>query len=93
MDDAQRREVFDTGLSRIRHEIKSRLVIHGLHGTVTYGDTGPEGQAPTGSTIVIVVKGRSATRSFDRDHIEKCSLRVSGAVLLGIIAMVEELSV
>jgi hypothetical protein len=41
MEDKQLREEFDTGLSKIRHEIKSRLVPHGLFGSVTGIDIGP----------------------------------------------------
>jgi hypothetical protein len=92
MDDKQVREEFDTGLSKIRQEIKSRLVPHGLYGSVTYADTGPADHEPSGSRIEIIVKGRSAARSFDREQIENCCLRVSGAVLLGIMSMVDELS-
>jgi hypothetical protein len=93
MEDQQMREQFDTGLSKIRHEIKSRLVPHGLFGTVTDADTGPKGPVPAGSKIEITAKGRTAGRSFDREQIEGCYLRVGGAVLLGIISMVDELSV
>jgi hypothetical protein len=92
MDEKQLREEFDTGLSKIRQEIKSRLVPHGLFGSVTHTDTGPEGDVPTGSNIEIVVKGRTAGRSFDRRQIEDCRLRVGGAVLLAIISMVDELA-
>lgn len=92
MIDKRFRENFDTGLSKIRHEIKSRLVPHGLYGSVTDADIGPDDQVPTGSKIEIVVKGRTAGRTFDRADIEGCRLRVSGPVLSGIISMVEELS-
>jgi hypothetical protein len=95
MDDKYVREEFDTGKNKIRHEIKSRLVHHGLYGSVidvdTGGAEGAEG-GPTGSRIEIIVKGRSAARSFDREQIEHCCLRVGGEVLLGIIAMVDEVS-
>ncbi|MDP9012059.1 MAG: hypothetical protein M3O41_05275 [Pseudomonadota bacterium] len=92
MEDQQLREHFDTGLAKIRHEIKSRLVPHGLFGSVTNADTGPVDRVPDGSRIQITAKGRTAGRSFDREQIEGCRLRVSGAVLLGIISMVEEVS-
>jgi hypothetical protein len=92
MEDTQSREEFDTGLSRIRHEIKSRLVPHGLYGTIKYVDIGPVDPVPAGSKIEIVAKGKTAQMSFDRQDIENCRLRVGGAVLSGIISMVDELS-
>ncbi len=85
------REELDTGLSKIRHEIKSRLVSHGLFGTVTNIDLPSDDAAPK-TTIQIVVKGVTAERTFDRRQIEDCRLRVGGAVLAGIVAMIEELS-
>lgn len=91
MDAKQLREEFDTGLSKIRYEIKSRLVPHGLFGSVTDADVGPVDAVPSGSIIKIVVKGRTAERSFERRQIEDCRLRVGGAVLLGILSMVDEL--
>jgi len=60
MDEKQTREEFDTGLKKIRQEIKSRLVPHGLYGIVTDVDT----QQPDGSRIEIVVKGRTVGRAF-----------------------------
>ena len=92
MDNAQSREQFDTGLRKIRHEIKSRLVPHGLFGTVTEVDTGAAGDVPEGSRVEIHAKGRTVGQSFDRRQIEGCHLRVGGTVLAGIIAMVDELS-
>ena len=92
MDDQQLRERFDTGLKKIRQEIKSRLVPHGLFGTVTDVDIGPKGEVPEGSRIEVVAKGRTVGRSFDREQIEGCCLRVGSAVLLDVIAMVAELS-
>jgi hypothetical protein len=92
MDDKQLREQFDTGLKKIRQEIKSRLVPHGLFGTVTDVDIGPKGDVPEGSRIEVVAKGRTVSRSFDRQQVEGCCLRVGGAVLLDIIAMVDEVS-
>ncbi|MDP9082616.1 MAG: hypothetical protein M3N50_02465 [Pseudomonadota bacterium] len=93
MDDKQLREEFDTGLRKIRHEIKSRLVPHGLFGTVTNVDSGPDAAAvPEGSRIEIHAMGRTVGQTFDRQQIEGCRLRVSGAVLAGIIAMVDEVS-
>jgi hypothetical protein len=91
MEEQQSREKFDTGLKKIRHEIKSRLVPHGLFGIVTDADSGPAGQ-PDGSRIEIRAKGRTVGRSFDRQQIESCCLRVGDPVLLGIIAMVDEVS-
>jgi hypothetical protein len=92
MDDKQLREEFDTGLKKIRQEIKSRLVPHGLFGIVTNVDSGPTDPVPDGSRIEIVAKGRTAGRSFDRRQIEGCCLRVGGEVLVGIIAMIDEVS-
>ena len=92
MDDKELREVFDTGVKKIRQEIKSRLVPHGLFGIITNIDTGAAGQVPDSSRIEIVAKGKTAGRSFDRRQIEGCCLRVGGEVLLGIIAMIDEVS-
>jgi hypothetical protein len=92
MEEKQKREEFDTGLGKIRHEIKSRLVHHGLFGVVTYVDIEPIDDMPSGSTIEIAVKGRKAVRSYSREEIVGCRLRVGGAVLQGIISMVDELA-
>jgi hypothetical protein len=92
VDENPSREEFDTALTRIRHDIKGRLIIHGFFGTVTYRDIEAADHILTGSTIEIMVKGRTVERSFSRQEIEGCRLRVSGAVLLGVISMVEELS-
>jgi hypothetical protein len=92
MEEKQMREEFDTGLSKIRHEIKSRLVPHGLFGSVTFGDIESVEHIPTGSKIEIAVKGRTVERSFSRRDVEGCRLRVGGAVLVEIVAMVDELS-
>jgi hypothetical protein len=92
MENMQSREEFDTGLSKIRHEIKSRLVPHGLFGSVSNVDTGTAGEVPDSSKIEIIVKGRTVGRSFDRQQVEDCHLRVGGAVLLGIISMIDEVS-
>ena len=92
MQEKQLREEFDTGLKKIRLEIKSRLVPHGLYGVVTEVDTGPEGDVPEGSTIEIAAKGKTVGRTFDRKQIEGCHLRVGGEVLSSIIAMIEEIS-
>jgi hypothetical protein len=91
MEDKQGREEFDTALARIRHDIKGRLVIHGFFGSVTYRDVEADNLL-SGSTIEVTVKGRTAERSFSRQEIENCRLRVSGAVLQGVISMVDELS-
>jgi hypothetical protein len=92
MDETQLRERFDTGLKKIREDVKGRLVLHGLFGTVTCVDSGPTGHAPDDSRIEIVAKGKTVGRSFERKQIEGCYLRVSGDVLAGIVAMVDELS-
>jgi hypothetical protein len=92
VDDKQLREEFDTGLKKIRQEIKSRLVPHGLYGIVTNVDSGPAGDVPDGSRIEIVAKGKTVGRSFDRRQIVGCCLRVGGEVLVGVIAMVDEVS-
>jgi hypothetical protein len=92
VEEQQHREEFDTGLSRIRHEIKGRLVQHGFFGSVTYKDLEEADHILSGSTVEIAVKGKRVERSFSRQEIEACRLRVSGAVLSGVISMVEELS-
>jgi len=92
VEDKQNREEFDTGLAKIRHEIKSRLVPHGFFGSVTFVDLELGDHVPTGSKIVVTVKGRTVERSFSRQDIEGCRLRVGGVVLLGIISMIDELS-
>jgi hypothetical protein len=92
MEDKQSREEFDTALARIRHDIKGRLVIHGFFGSVTYRDVEAADHVLSGSTIEVTVKGRTVERTFSRQEIESCRLRVSGAVLSGVIAMVDELS-
>jgi hypothetical protein len=91
MEEKQLREEFDTGLSRIRHEIKGRLVQHGFFGSVTYRDIEAD-HILSGSTVEIAVKGKTVERSFSRLEIEGCRLRVGGAVLSGVISMVDELS-
>jgi hypothetical protein len=92
MTDSQNREEFDTALARIRHDIKGRLVIHGFFGTVSYRDVESADHVLQGSTITVAAKGRIAERSFDRQEIESCRLRISGAVLLGVISIVDEIS-
>jgi hypothetical protein len=92
MEDAEKREEFDTGLRKIRHEIKSRLVPHGLFGTVANVDLDCVDHVPTGSKIEIAAKGRTVERSFSRQEIEGCHLRVGGTVLSAIISMIDELS-
>jgi hypothetical protein len=92
MEDAENREEFDTGLRKIRHEIKSRLVTHGFFGTVACIDIDSADHGPTGSKIEVAVKGRTVERSFSRQDVEACRLRVGGTVLSAIIAMVDELS-
>jgi hypothetical protein len=92
MEDKQMREEFDTGLAKIRNEIKSQLVPHGFFGTVTCVDIEDADHVPTGSTIAVAVKGRTIERSFSRQEVEGCRLRVGGVVLSGIIAVVGEFS-
>ena len=93
MNDEPSRELFDTGIKKIKTEIRSRLVPHGLFGTVTDIDSGPAGQIPDGSRVELSAKGRTVGKSFDRRQIEGCCLRVGGDVLADIIAMVDEVSV
>ena len=90
--DKQDREEFDTALARIRHDIKGRLVVHGFFGSVTYRDVEAVDHVLSGSTIEVTAKGRTVERSFSRQEIEGCRLRVSGAVLLGVKSMVDEVS-
>jgi len=92
VEDQHTREEFDTALARIRHDIKGRLVTHGLFGSITYRDIESADHVLSGSTIEITAKGRTVERSFDRQEIEGCHLRVSGTVLLGVKSMVDELS-
>jgi len=92
MDETQLRERFDTGLKKIRLEIKSRLVPFGLFGIITSTDYGPTGDVPEGSRIELAAKGKTVERSFDRKQIEDCCLRVGGEVLSSVIAMVDEVS-
>jgi hypothetical protein len=94
MSEKQQQEQFDTGLGKIKQEIKSRLVAHGLYGSFAHIDAHAEHVSEGVGTemIEIIVKGRRAVRSFDRAQIEHCCLRVGGAVLLGVIAMIEEVA-
>jgi hypothetical protein len=92
VQEKQHREEFDTALARIRHDIKSRLVIHGFFGSVIYKDVEAGDHALSGVIVEITVKGKTVERSFSRQEIEGCRLRVGGAVLAGVISMVDELS-
>jgi hypothetical protein len=92
MESEQLHEVFDTGLKKIRHEIKNRLVLQGLFATITSEHSGPN-EAPDGARVEIHAKGKAVGVSFDRKQIEGCCLRVAGPVLSSVITMVEELSV
>jgi hypothetical protein len=85
-------EIFDTGLSKIKQEIKSRLVHHGLFGSVTNVEMAASESTSAGIKIQIIVKGRTADRTFTNEQIESCCLRVAGPVLAGILSMVDELS-
>jgi hypothetical protein len=88
----QSQEEFATGLKKIKIEIKGRLILHGLFGNITDFANAAAPGVPDSSTIEIIVKGRKVARSFERTQIEGCCLRVGGAVLQGIIAMVDEAS-
>jgi len=90
-DVGEAHEVFETGLKKITHEIKSRLVLQGLFGTITSERSGSP-KVPDGARVEIHAKGKAVGIAFDRTQIEGCSLRVAGAVLASVIAMVEELS-
>ena len=93
MEDKQRREEFDTALSRIRHEIKGRLVQHGFFGSVTYRDIEAADHILSGSTVEIAREGQDRGEGHSPGwKIEGCRLRVGGAVLSGVISMVDELS-
>ncbi len=92
MDAGNPREEFDTGLKKIRHEIKSRLVMHGLYGTVANVDSNSSEAELTGSTVEITIKGRTVSRSLDRKQVEACHLRVGGAALQAVISMIDEIS-
>jgi hypothetical protein len=92
VEEKQIREEFDTGLTKIKHEIKSQLVRYGFFGIVTCVDIESVDHVLSGTTISITVKRRTVERSFSRQDIEGCRLRVAGAVLSGIISMVDELS-
>ncbi len=96
------REHFDTGVAKIRTEIKTRLVPHGLFGTVTAVDVesadmdpaGPvaAGPVPAGAIIRVTAKSRTVERSFERRQIEDCRLKVGGTVLTELIALIDELA-
>jgi hypothetical protein len=88
------REHFDTGVAKIRTEIKTRLVPHGLFGTVTAVDveSAEIGPVPAGAIIRVTAKGRTVERSFERRQIEDCRLKVGGRVLTELIALIDELA-
>jgi hypothetical protein len=90
MESEQLHEVFDTGLKKIKHEIKNRLVLQGLFGTIT-SDENELHDISGGARVEIHAKGKTVGISFDRKQIEGCCLRVAGAVLASVIALVEEL--
>jgi hypothetical protein len=92
MDDLQFRERFDTGIKKIRHEIRSLLAHRGLFGTITDTATGPPNCVPENAKVEIEVKGLVTGRLFDRRQIEGCCLRVGGGVLASIVDMVDEVS-
>jgi hypothetical protein len=91
MESEQSHEVFDTGLRKISHEIKSQLVLQGLFGTIT-GVLKGSSELPLGARVEIHAKGQVVGVEFDRRQIEGCSLRVAGAVLSSVIVLVEKLS-
>lgn len=91
MEDEQLHEVFDTGLKKIGHEIKSRLALQGLFGTITTNHDGRH-DISQGARVEIHAKGKTVGILFDRRQIEGCCLRVTGTVLSSVIALVEELS-
>ncbi len=90
MESEQLHEEFDTGLKKIKHEIKSQLVLQGLFGTITSDED--QRDISGGAKIEIHAKGKTVGMSFDRKQIEGCCLRVAGAVLGSVIGMVDELS-
>jgi hypothetical protein len=90
VESEQLHEEFDTGLKKIKHEIKNRLVLQGLFATIT-SDDDPQ-DVSRGARVEIHAKGKTVGILFDRKQIEGCCLRVAGAVLASVIAMVEELS-
>ena len=92
MDSGNPREEFDTGLKKIKHEIKSRLVMHGLYGSVANVDSSSSDSDLTGSSVEITIKGKTVSRSLDRKQIEACHLRVSGVALQAVISMIDEIS-
>jgi hypothetical protein len=92
MDSGNPREEFDTGLKKIGHEIKSRLVMHGLYASVANVDSRSSESELTGSTVEITIKGRTVSRSLDRKQVESCHLRVGGAALQAVISMIDEIS-
>lgn len=92
MEETQYRERFDTGVKKIRHEIRSLLAQHGLFGTITDAASGLANSVPESSNVEIQVKGVTTGRQFDRRQIEDCYLRVGGNVLASIVAMVKEVA-
>jgi hypothetical protein len=90
MEGEQLHEEFDTGLKKIKHEIKSQLVLQGLFGTITSDED--QRDISGGAKVEIHAKGKTVGMSFDRKQIEGCCLRVAGAVLGSVIGMVDELS-
>jgi hypothetical protein len=90
MESEQLHEVFDTGLKKIKHEIKSQLVLQGLFATITSDDQPHD--ISGGATVEIHAKGKTVQMSLDRKQVEGCCLRVAGTVLSNVIAVVAELS-
>jgi hypothetical protein len=85
-------EIFDTGLRKIRQELKSQLASHGIYAMLTESLLSDStSSSPIQATIEASVKGRLARRTFARQQIEDCHLRVGGAVLKEIASLVAEL--
>lgn len=92
MEEGNTSEVFDTGLRKIRNELKSQLASRGLYGTFTETTSKSPSAPPAEVNFEVAVKGSVARRTFARQQIEGCHLRVSGAVLKEIASIVEELA-
>ena len=89
MEIDQLQEKFDTGLKKIRYEIKSCLVLHGLFGTVSHSASS---ELPDGTRVEIHANGNTVGKSLGRAQIEGCCLRVGAEVQSAIISMVDELA-
>jgi hypothetical protein len=92
IDETRTSEVFETGLKKLQFELKSQLASHGLYGVVSDVPVNHNSSPMSAVNIEVAVKGRVASRSFERRQIEGCYLRVSGEVLKGVISLVNELA-